>query len=95
MSTDVALERESRATIAAGSKSFAAASMLFDPPTRAASHMLYAWCRHCDDVVDGQDLGEGQTRLTVEDRRARVAELEARSASPTTRAWTCAGRWST
>ena len=22
--------------------------------------MLYAWCRHCDDVIDGQSLGHGQ-----------------------------------
>ncbi len=79
MSVQVTLEQQSRAVIAAGSKSFAAASMLFDPPTRAASHMLYAWCRHCDDVVDGQDLGEGMTPLTVEDRRARVADLEVRT----------------
>lgn len=44
-------------TIEAGSKSFAAAAKLFDPPTRRGVLMLYAWCRHCDDVVDGQELG--------------------------------------
>jgi len=44
-------------TIAVGSKSFAAAAKLFDPETRRGVLMLYAWCRHCDDVVDGQDLG--------------------------------------
>ncbi len=22
--------------------------------------LLYAWCRHCDDVIDGQELGHGQ-----------------------------------
>lgn len=43
--------------IAAGSKSFAGASRLFDPHTRASAVMLYAWCRHCDDVIDGQELG--------------------------------------
>ncbi len=44
-------------TIAVGSKSFAAAARLFDPATRRKVLMLYAWCRHCDDVVDGQELG--------------------------------------
>lgn len=40
-----------------GSKSFATASKLFDPHTRRSAVLLYAWCRHCDDVVDGQDHG--------------------------------------
>ena len=44
-------------TIKVGSKSFAAAARLFDPATRRSVLMLYAWCRHCDDVVDGQELG--------------------------------------
>jgi phytoene synthase len=46
-----------RATIAGGSKSFAAASRLLDPETREGAHMLYAWCRHGDDVIDSQHLG--------------------------------------
>lgn len=53
------LLREARAAIARGSKSFALASMLFDAPTRARATMLYAWCRHCDDVTDEQELGMG------------------------------------
>ncbi len=44
-------------TIEVGSKSFAAAAKLFPPATRRSVLMLYAWCRHCDDVVDGQELG--------------------------------------
>ncbi|MEO1207552.1 MAG: phytoene/squalene synthase family protein [Pseudomonadota bacterium] len=40
-----------------GSKSFAGAAKLFDAPTRRSAIMLYAWCRYCDDVVDGQELG--------------------------------------
>lgn len=44
-------------TIEVGSKSFAAAARLFPPATRRSVLMLYAWCRHCDDVVDGQELG--------------------------------------
>lgn len=44
-------------TIAVGSKSFATAAKLFDPATRRSVLMLYAWCRYCDDVIDGQELG--------------------------------------
>lgn len=44
-------------TIENGSKSFAAAARLFDRPTRESAVLLYAWCRHCDDVVDDQVLG--------------------------------------
>jgi len=43
--------------IAEGSKSFAAASMLFDRTTRERVWMLYAWCRRCDDIADGQVMG--------------------------------------
>lgn len=49
-------------TIAVGSKSFASASRLFDAPTRRSVLMLYAWCRHCDDVIDGQTLGFSATQ---------------------------------
>ena len=49
-------------TIARGSKSFAAAARLFDPETRKSAMMLYAWCRHCDDTIDGQDLGFSNRR---------------------------------
>ncbi|QMW22040.1 phytoene/squalene synthase family protein [Sandaracinobacteroides saxicola] len=50
----------SRAAIAAGSKSFALAARLFDPDTRDRATLLYHWCRHCDDVIDGQHLGQGR-----------------------------------
>ncbi|BDI61891.1 phytoene/squalene synthase family protein [Qipengyuania nanhaisediminis] len=43
--------------IAEGSKSFASASRLFDLDTRERVWMLYAWCRRCDDITDGQQLG--------------------------------------
>lgn len=49
-------------TIEVGSKSFAAAAKLFPPATRRSVLMLYAWCRHCDDVVDGQELGFASAR---------------------------------
>ncbi len=47
-------------TIAEGSKSFAAAARLFRPAMRRDVVLLYAWCRHCDDVTDGQHLGQGR-----------------------------------
>lgn len=43
--------------IARGSGSFAAASKLFDVRTRERAWLLYAWCRACDDLADGQDHG--------------------------------------
>ncbi|WP_306395946.1 15-cis-phytoene synthase CrtB [Telluria beijingensis] len=54
---DMNLMRHATQTIEVGSKSFAAAARLFPPATRRSVLMLYAWCRHCDDVVDGQELG--------------------------------------
>ena len=48
-----------RAVIDKGSKSFRAASRLFDPTTRDRATLLYCWCRHCDDVADGQVYGFG------------------------------------
>ncbi|HET9637696.1 MAG TPA: phytoene/squalene synthase family protein [Allosphingosinicella sp.] len=44
-------------TIRQGSKSFHMASRLFDRTTRERAWLLYCWCRHCDDVCDGQALG--------------------------------------
>lgn len=71
----VALSRE---LIEKGSRSFATASKLFDPPTRASAHMLYAWCRHCDDVIDDQELGFARSgrRATPAERRALLDSLE-------------------
>lgn len=47
-----------RKSIGQGSGSFALASRLFDKPTREKAWLLYAWCRRCDDIADGQDLGQ-------------------------------------
>lgn len=66
-----------RELIAAGSKSFSAASSLFGAETRALARMLYAWCRHCDDVIDGQSLGHTPLH-PLADRRTpeeKLAEL--------------------
>ena len=52
-----ALLAHARQSIARGSKSFAAASRLFDRVTRERVWLLYAWCRACDDLADAQDHG--------------------------------------
>lgn len=63
-------------TIEVGSKSFAAAARLFDPATRRSVLMLYTWCRHCDDVVDGQELGFNVPGAAPRDAAAKLAMLE-------------------
>lgn len=68
-----ALVAAARASIARGSKSFALASNLFDRATRERAWLLYAWCRACDDIVDGQDHGHGMK--AVADAEARVAVI--------------------
>ena len=69
----VALARRS---IARGSKSFAAASMLFDRRTRERAHLLYAWCRRCDDIADGQEFG-GTLRPDEQDATDRIQAIRA------------------
>lgn len=64
-------------SIAKGSKSFAAASRLFDRTTRQRAWLLYAWCRACDDLADGQDHGHGMT--AVDDPQARLATMQAKT----------------
>jgi phytoene synthase len=68
-----ALVSAARESIAKGSKSFALASNLFDRKTRERAWLLYAWCRACDDIVDGQDHGHGMK--AVADAEARVAVI--------------------
>jgi phytoene synthase len=77
----VDLAQSSRETIQKGSKSFAAAAALFDPQTRIDAEMLYAWCRHCDDVIDGQELGHGMAAPGPEAAKARLEGLYAKTRS--------------
>ncbi|NKC12103.1 MAG: phytoene/squalene synthase family protein [Gammaproteobacteria bacterium] len=71
-----ALSHFAEQSIAVGSKSFAGASRLFNRQMRVSAQLLYSWCRHCDDVIDGQGLGfatpvqitEGRTAADVESR---------------------------
>jgi phytoene synthase len=69
------LVEHGQAVIERGSKSFAAAARLFDPGTRASAYMLYAWCRHCDDQTDDQELGFNASQLPRAEARARVDRL--------------------
>ena len=55
-----ALLQQAESTLEQGSKSFAAAARLYKPAMRRDVMLLYAWCRHCDDVTDGQEYGRGQ-----------------------------------
>jgi phytoene synthase len=68
----VALSEQS---IAQGSKSFATAARIFDRRTRDDCVMLYAWCRHCDDVIDGQTLGHEQQADFRTGQALRLAQL--------------------
>ncbi len=72
------LIRQAQQSIRKGSKSFAAASMLFDRATREQAHLLYAWCRRCDDLADGQDHG-GAMQGEGEDALARVGDIRSRT----------------
>lgn len=64
---------DAREAIQKGSKSFRAASRLFDPVTRERAWLLYCWCRHCDDVADGQLYGFGHgTRGNVSVLRGKT-----------------------
>ncbi len=60
-------------TISVGSKSFRFASQIFDLQTRERSWLLYAWCRACDDITDGQTLGHDAS--PPEDPAERIAFL--------------------
>jgi phytoene synthase len=66
----------SRDSIQRGSTSFATAARLFDPRIRQDAYMLYAWCRHCDDEIDGQVMGHGAIGLDPILAGRKLAELE-------------------
>ncbi|MET0309159.1 MAG: phytoene/squalene synthase family protein [Sphingomonas sp.] len=72
-------------SIARGSRSFTAASRLFDRATRERAWLLYAWCRACDDLADGQEHGEGMA--VVPDPEARLAAIRERTAAALDGQW--------
>ncbi|RJL02401.1 phytoene/squalene synthase family protein [Paracoccus aestuarii] len=65
----------SQQAITQGSQSFATAARLMPPGIREDTVMLYAWCRHADDVIDGQALGSRPE--LVDDPQARLEDLRA------------------
>src|SRR3954467_11661685 len=69
------LVAEAERVIGQGSTSFRFASRLFDQRTRERAWLLYAWCRACDDLTDGQVLGHGA--VPPADPLARVALAQA------------------
>jgi len=70
---------DSKQRIERGSKSFAAAAKLFPRETRHDAYLLYAWCRHCDDVIDGQDFGFRQGGSGPTGCETKLAELRAKT----------------
>jgi phytoene synthase len=68
-----------------GSMSFAKAARLFPVELRPSAFMLYAWCRHCDDEIDGQILGAAPlarhdgSRAGQADAERKLAELRAKT----------------
>lgn len=70
--TDATLD-QARQSIAVGSKSFAMASRFLPAGMHEDCVMLYAWCRHADDVIDGQEAGFATG--IANDPAARLAEL--------------------
>ena len=81
MSMDRAqLVEQARLSIKRGSKSFSAASRLFDRTTRERVWLLYAWCRRCDDMADAQDMGgELGDQSGAADRLASIRALTAKA----------------
>lgn len=75
------LVRFGEQSIAKGSKSFGMAAKLFRPEIRADVVMLYAWCRHADDLIDGQEFGFGQEADHREGQSGRLAELKEKTAT--------------
>ncbi len=81
-----ALVAKSYDMIEQGSKSFAAASWLFDRATRERVWLLYAWCRRCDDIADGQVLGGelgDQSGIADRVKAIRVLTRRALNGEPT------------
>jgi phytoene synthase len=71
------LVAEAQRSMTAGSKSFRFASQIFDLKTRERSWLLYAWCRACDDITDGQTLGHDA--VSVDNPAERIAFLRAQT----------------
>lgn len=71
--------QQSRDIIRKGSKSFSAAATLFDKDARSSAYMLYAWCRYCDDEIDGQELGHSRNQPAASSQQLRLTKLYAQT----------------
>ena len=80
--TDPIIEM-ARDRIERGSKSFAGAARLFTPDVRDSAIMLYAWCRHCDDEIDGQVLGFQRSEETARPLAETLAALRDKTIAAT------------
>jgi phytoene synthase len=80
-----AVVANSREMIRLGSRSFALAAKLFDADTRHHAWMLYAWCRHCDDQIDGQNLGMQPGRAQPARTSAATSAAANEGGSPASR----------
>ena len=63
-------------SIRAGSRSFYAASLLFEEGIREQAWLLYAWCRRCDDIADGQ-VGGGPRSEKFDEQTAAERRITA------------------
>lgn len=75
------LAQQGRESIAVGSKSFALASKVLPSRIRDDASMLYAWCRYCDDVIDGQEMGHGQLADYRIGQSDRLEDLRTRTSA--------------
>jgi 15-cis-phytoene synthase len=66
----------SRSVMARGSRSFYLASRLLPRSVRNSAQLLYTWCRHCDDTIDAQVLGQAPTPSPQDGRRALALLVE-------------------
>lgn len=69
------LETQARRSIEVGSKSFAGAARLLPSDLRDSASLLYAWCRYCDDVIDGQEHGFRRVAGETTTPAARLAVI--------------------
>ncbi|MBS0240573.1 MAG: phytoene/squalene synthase family protein [Proteobacteria bacterium] len=83
------LVEQAKSRLARGSKSFAAAAALLPSRQRESIVLLYSWCRHCDDVIDEEELGFETSRpgIPIAERLERLREgtlaaLQGRASQP-------------
>jgi phytoene synthase len=69
------LIEQAEESIRAGSRSFYAASLLFEPGIREQAWLLYAWCRRCDDLADVQHGGGALGEQHGAERRIMAIRL--------------------